>query len=246
MTARAGLLHTVPALAGTFQAAVLRRVPDAELVHLADPELLATAVRDGVTPAVHERVARHLRYLVDAGADALLVTCSSIGEAVEDAARSLPVPVLRVDAPMAAEAVELAAAAGRAAGRPGRIAVLATLAATLGPTGRLIERSSTDTAADVQVVAMVVEGAIAARDAGDRGTHDRLIQEAVRDADADVIVLAQASMAAAADAGAAAPVLTSPEGGVAALADALARTVAAAAGPAGPAGQVGSTASAMP
>lgn len=224
VTARAGLLHTVPALAGTFDAAVQRRLPDAQLVHLADPELLATAVRDGVTPAVRERVGRHLRYLADGGADALLVTCSSIGEAVEEAARDLAVPVLRVDAPMAAEAVERAADAGRAdGGRQGRIAVLATLAATLGPTGRLIERAAAAAAADVAVTAVVVEGAVAARDGGDKATHDRLIRQAVGEADADVIVLAQASMAAAAaDAGAAAPVLTSPEGGVAALVDALA------------------------
>ena len=235
MTARAGLLHTVPGLAGTFQSAVLRRLPDAELVHLADPEMLATAVRTGVTPAVRERVARHLRYLVDAGADAVLVTCSSIGEAVEEAAQTLPVPILRVDAPMAAEAVELAADAGRSAGRPGRIAVLATLAATLGPTGRLIERAAAEAASDVTVTARVVEGAVAARDAGDRAGHDRLIRQAVGEAEADVIVLAQASMAAAAvDAGAVAPVLTSPEGGVGALADALAGAVA----------QAGSTASA--
>jgi glutamate racemase len=227
VTARAGLLHTVPALAGTFQAAVQRRVAEVDLVHVADPELLATAVRDGVTPAVRERVARHLRYLADGGADALLVTCSSIGEAVEEAAQELAVPVLRVDAPMAAEAVELAADAGRSAGRSGRITVLATLAATLGPTGRLIERAAKTAAADVVVTAVVVDGAVAARDAGDRATHDRLIQQAVREADGDVLVLAQASMAAAAvDAGAGAPVLTSPEGGVAALADALAVAVA--------------------
>jgi glutamate racemase len=226
VTARAGLLHTVPALAGTFQSAVQRRLPDAHLVHVADPELLATAVREGVTPAVREQVARHLRYLVDAGAAAVLVTCSSIGEAVEEAARALPVPILRVDAPMAAEAVELAAETGRSAGRPGRIAVLATLAATLGPTGRLIERAAAAAGADVRVAAHVVEGAVAARDAGDRATHDRLIRDAVRAAEADVIVLAQASMAAAAvDAGATAPVLTSPEGGVGALADALAAAV---------------------
>jgi hypothetical protein len=73
------------------------------------------------------------------------------------------------------------------------------------------------------VTAGVVEGAVAARDAGDKAMHDGLIQEAVRRADADVLVLAQASMAAAAvDAGATVPVLTSPEGGVAALAQALA------------------------
>jgi hypothetical protein len=134
---------------------------------------------------------------------------------------------------MAAQAVELAVGSGRSAARPGRIAVLATLAATLGPTGRLIERAAAASSADVKVDARVVDGAVAARDAGDRATHDRLIREAVEAADADVVVLAQASMAAAAvDARGAVPVLTSPEGGVAALADALA------------AAQPGSTASA--
>jgi len=66
----------------------------------------------------------------------------------------------------------------------------------------------------------------AARAGGDQAGHDRLIAEAVRaataDAGADVIVLAQASMAAAAEsAGVAIPVLTSPAGGVALLAETL-------------------------
>ena len=224
MTVRAGLLHTVPALAGTFQSALLQRLPDVEAVHLADPALLATAVREGVTPEVRRRVAQHLRYLVDAGADAVLVTCSSIGEAVEEAAATLAVPVLRVDAPMTADAVAAASRAGAAAGRPGRIAVLATLAATLGPTGRLLERAAGD--ADVVVSSTVVDGAVAARNAGDQATHDRLVADAVTaaGADADVVVLAQASMAdAAAGAAVPVPVLTSPEGGIAALVAALGR-----------------------
>jgi hypothetical protein len=80
------------------------------------------------------------------------------------------------------------------------------------------------------VTASVVEGAAAARSAGDQATHDRLIAEAVRAAAgteagpgaAAAIVLAQASMAPAAEsAGVAVPVLTSPAGGVARLAEAL-------------------------
>jgi len=204
---RVGLLHTVPALAGTFQDLVARQQPDLRQVHLADADLLATAIRDGVTDEVVTRVRRHVGYLVEDGAAAVLVTCSSIGEAVEAAAADADVPVLRVDAPMAAEAVE-------AAGQGGRIAVLATLEATLGPTRRLIERAAAGTG--VTVEATIVDGAAAARAVGDLDEHDRLVRAAVEGVDADAIVLAQASMAQAVN-GLSRMTFTSPAGGVAAL-----------------------------
>lgn len=217
---RAGLLHTVPALAAPFQASVEGALPGVQLTHLVDPWLLSTAISDGVTDEVGRRVADHIGYLIDSGAEAVLVTCSSIGEAAEAAAATVGIPVLRVDAPMAEEAVAAADAAGRAAGRPGNIVVLATLQATLGPTGRLIHRAADAAAGDVRVDSLVVAEAADARNTGDSATHDRLIADAVGRAaeNADVIVLAQASMAQAiAGIRLPVPVLTSPEGGVAAL-----------------------------
>ena len=81
----AGLLHTVPALAPTFDALVADAVPGASREHVVDAWMLETAIAEGVTPEVSERVASHLRHLADSGADAILVTCSSIGEAAEAA-----------------------------------------------------------------------------------------------------------------------------------------------------------------
>lgn len=225
-----GLLHTVPALAETFEADLKALDPKLDAVHFADSWLLSTAISGGVTETVRTRVARDLQRLADAGARAILVTCSSIGEAVEQAAPGIGVPVLRVDAPMAREAVRIAAAG--TGGGPGRIAVLATLEATLGPTGRLIEREVAEAGAEVSVEASVVAGAVAARDAGRPDEHDRLIREAVAAAQADVIVLAQASMArAVGDLAVEVPVLTSPAGGMDALLSAVAQTIAAADGP---------------
>jgi hypothetical protein len=223
----AGLLHTVPALAPSFDALVAEAVPGARREHVVDAWMLETAIAEGVTPAVRDQVASHLRHLAESGADAVLVTCSSIGEAAEEAAAGIGIPVVRVDAAMAGEAARLARDAGS-----GRIAVLATNTATLGPTTRLIEREAARQGVDAVVTASVVEGAAAARSAGDQATHDRLIAEAVRAAAgpgteagpgaAAAIVLAQASMAPAAEsAGVAVPVLTSPAGGVARLAEAL-------------------------
>ena len=216
----AGLLHTVPALAARFDADLDAAAPGLRRLHVVDGWLLATAVASGVTPEVEAAVLAHVRHLAAAGASAVLVTCSSVGEAAEAAAERVDVPVLRVDAPMAREAAARAAAPGAR----GRVAVLATLASTLGPTGRLVERAAAEAGAAVRVEARVVDGAAAARESGDGDRADDLVARAVAEAaaGADAVVLAQASMAgAAARADAAVPVLTSPAGGLAALVGAL-------------------------
>jgi aspartate/glutamate racemase len=211
-----GVLHTVPALAPVFDGLIAAQAPELRRIHVADGWLLDTARRVGVTDAVRAAVVAHIQGLESGGARAVLVTCSSIGEAAESAAGQVGIPVLRVDAEMAAEAAQIAAAG------QGRITVLATLESTLGPTSRLVERATGGTPIDVR--SSVVPGAAEAADGGDRAAADALIADAVRAAasDADVIVLAQASMAGAAEAAAVAvPVLTSPAGGVRALLAAL-------------------------
>lgn len=216
----AGLLHTVASLAATFDALLDDSAPDVRRVHVIDARLLQTARQDGVTQAVLATVAAHARHLADCGADAVLVTCSSIGEAAEAAAGSLPIPVLRVDTAMAEQAVAIASGPSAR----GRIAVLATLDSTLGPTSRLVARAAARAGRSITVAPDVVAGAFAAQDAGDRAGAEALIAAAVaRLADnADVVVLAQASMAGAAQAAAVSvPVLTSPAGGVRSLLDAI-------------------------
>lgn len=98
--------------------------------------------------------------------------------------------------------------------------MLATLASTLGPTGRLIERDVTRAGARVEVVTTVVTGAADARASGNQAAHDAAVADAVALAadGPDVVVLAQASMAPAAQtADAPVPVLSSPASGVANL-----------------------------
>jgi aspartate/glutamate racemase len=213
---RLGMLHTVPALAARFDADLATAAPGSTAVHVVDANLLATAIATGVDAAIDAAVAAHVAHLAASGVDAVLVTCSSIGESVELAAAAVDVPVVRVDAAMASRAIDLAGAGGR-------IVVLATNTATPGPTGRLLERAGAAVAPPPSVRVEVVEGAASARAAGDVATHDSLIADAVRTAagEADVIVLAQASMAPAAEgAGVDVPVLTSPESALQAAIDA--------------------------
>jgi Asp/Glu/hydantoin racemase len=219
MAVTVGLLHTVPALAGQFEDLTAAALPGCRQLHLADPRLLAAALRDGVTAWVDDTAAAHAAYLAQAGAQAVLITCSSVGATADAARRRAGIPVCRVDAPMAQEAVTLAAA-----GPNRRVGVLATLASTLSPTADLLRQTAAAAGAEVELLAQVVDGAWAARAAGDAGRADQLTAAAIAAlADqVDAVVLAQASMAAAAAiVHGGPPVLTSPASGVAAFAAAV-------------------------
>ena len=99
--------------------------PEAQTFNIVDESLLANTIAAGrLTAATARRLAMYLGSAEEAGADAILVTCSSLGAAVEAARPFVGVPVLRVDELMADRAVRL----GR------RIGVIATLPTTLGPT----------------------------------------------------------------------------------------------------------------
>jgi Asp/Glu/hydantoin racemase len=212
-------VHTALVLPPTFSALAEELLPGHDVFHVLDESLLGVTRREGrLTPVTERRVLGHVVSAAEAGADAVLVTCSSIGPAVDASRPFVPVPVLRVDEPMADEAVRI----GR------RIGVLATLPTTLEPTAELVERRAIAAGEDVEVVARVADGAFDALSSGDRERHDELVGGALRElaGDVDVIVLAQATMARVADAlpeeDRPVPILSSPRLGVQRLAEVLA------------------------
>ncbi|WP_246787918.1 aspartate/glutamate racemase family protein [Bradyrhizobium sp. CCBAU 53421] len=152
---------------------------------------------------------------VDAGAQAVLVTCSSLGPAVDMAMPLCPVPLFRVDDGMAIEAIE----------RGNRIAVLATLASTLEPTTQLIKHHAARLGRHASIASHLCEGAFDKLRSGEKLAHDALVREGLASVvgSVDVVVLAQASMAnALLEVGATqVPVLTSPELGVLYMSSAL-------------------------
>ncbi|MEV0410505.1 aspartate/glutamate racemase family protein [Streptomyces sp. NPDC050448] len=197
------LLHTSPVHVPVFDALRDRDHPGAVLRHLVVPELLdraRTQGPDSVVPA--------LWTLLDGAGGPVLVTCSSIGGVAESLAPELGVPVLRVDRPMAAEAVRTGP----------RIAVLATVESTLAPTAALVAEEAARAGRPVSITTRVIEDAWPRFEAGDTAGYLGLVAEAA-DAvtGADAIVLAQASMADAAPlATTATPVFSSPAPGLAA------------------------------
>ncbi|MDI1250425.1 MAG: aspartate/glutamate racemase family protein [Lacunisphaera sp.] len=201
------LIHTSATLVPVFAQLCKEKLPQVDTFNIVDDSLVRQiGAQGGITPAIAARVAGYIGSAASGGADYILVTCSSIGPAVEAAAPAIRVPVLRVDQPMADQAVRT----GR------RIGVIATLATTLDPTADLVRRRAALAGRPLVLTARLCAGAFEALMAGDAAQHDALVGAALRElaTQVDVILLAQASMARVVDTLAAAdrrvPILASP------------------------------------
>ena len=181
-------------------------------MNLLDDSLSADLARsaEGLGERMTARFVALAGYAIGAGAQGILFTCSAFGPCIDAVAARWPyLPVLKPNEAM----IDAAVRAATAGGRGGRIGLIATYAPTL-------TSMPAEFPAGVEVIPVFAEGALAALDAGDPSTHDRLAAEAARAAHeqgCDVIALAQFSLARAAPAVARAvplPVLTTPESAV--------------------------------
>ena len=203
-------VHTALAMVEPTTELFKKHLPDVKLNHIVDDSLIQEVIINNmVTPSVAKRLMNCFFMAVDAGADIIFNTCSSIGEIAQMARKTVPIPLLKIDDPMAIEAVNIFS----------RIGVLATLPTTLEPTANLLKSVAADSGKEIQVTEGLAEGAFEAVMSGDRETHDNLILEAseiVADK-VEVIVLAQGSMARMEKKlvqVSGKPVLSSPESGV--------------------------------
>jgi Asp/Glu/hydantoin racemase len=202
-----GLVHTSATLVPVFAQLCKDKLPGVNVFNIADDSLVKGIIASGsLTPVIARRVASYLESAELAGADYIMVTCSSIGPAVEAGAKLIGVPVLRVDQPMADKAVTT----GK------KIGVVATLRTTLEPTADLISRRADKAGKKIELMSRLCEGAFEALMSGDAATHDAKVAAALKELsqEVDVIVLAQASMARVVDTLAPAdkrvPILASP------------------------------------
>jgi Asp/Glu/hydantoin racemase len=175
------------------------------VVNVVDDTLLAYAREHGVDERLRRRMRHYFLSAADAGADLILNACSSVGETVDPARAAVPVPIVKIDEAMAERAVR----AGR------RLAVVATVASTLGPTCRLLRAKAAAAGRDPQLTEHLCEGAFDLLLAGRTAEHDAVVTQAVvaLARDHDGVVFAQASMARlepALAAQVAGPLFTSP------------------------------------
>lgn len=187
-----------------------------EMVSWKDPSILQEAIDNSyVTKTAAARLIAMYTEAINAGCDAIINLCSSVGEvadAAQNIAKYIGVPIVRVDEEMC-----------RDAARKGtNIAVMATLQSTLEPTKNTIKRVAREIGKNVNLVDVLVDGAFGL---SQDEFKKRMLEEAGKVADkVDVILFAQGSMAYCEDVIAKAynkTVLSSPRYGAKALKAAL-------------------------
>lgn len=204
------LIHAVTVAMAPVQDAFRRLWPEARCSNLLDDTLGPDLERDGeLTARMRARIGALADHAAATGAAGILFTCSAFGEAIEEVAARLPLPVLKPNEAM----FEAALDAGDSIGMP---ATFGPAVEGMGEEFRSLAAQHGRSAATIRTVC--VPEAMAALRAGDGLLHDRLLARGAPELrDSDAVLLAQFSTARAEQAVAAAldlPVLTSPSSAV--------------------------------
>lgn len=161
--------------------------PDIEIYNICDDTLLLETLDAGqLTNNVSMRILSYAKAAESAGADVVMVTCTSVNEAAKYARKFSNVPVFNIDEPVAKMTVD----AGT------KIGVLATLPTSPKGTVRLLREEAERQGKEIEIVTKVVDGAYDILVAGDRKKHDEMVVEALYQLaeEVDVITFAQISM----------------------------------------------------
>ena len=209
---RVALIHATPVSMGPIHAAFASGWPQARIVNLLDDSLADDrAETPELTDRMFERFAILSRYAFDAGAEAILFTCSAFGPAIARAAQRLPIPVLKPNEAM----FEAAMSCGE------RIGMLTTFAPSVAPLQAEFDEAASNRRPAPRLETLVVEDAMKALRDGDVDTHNRLLAEKAGELGAcDAVMLAQFSTSRAlkdVQAKVGVPVLTAPDAAVAKL-----------------------------
>lgn len=188
MNKKVAVIHTSFVSVNDLKDLFKEIIPSVKLINIVDDSLLAEVLeKGGLTNNVTRRICAYAIEAQAMGVDIILNQCSSVGEAVDVARKMINIPYIKVDEPMAEEAVRIG----------GNISVIATVPTTLGPSVRLIEKTAVDMNKDINIKRCLVEGAFDALvKEGNRDKHNNMVLETVKEEaqKADAIVLAQGSM----------------------------------------------------
>jgi len=206
MIKKIGFVHTGVAIADMFKPMIAERLPGVATFHIVDDSLIQDLLHEEqFTPSILKRLCNQVELAEEAGAELIMVTCSSIAPGVDVARKMVTVPVMKVDEPMAEKAVSLSE----------NIGVMATAKTTMTPSVNLIQEKAAEAGKQVTIHPTLSSEAFDCFLRGDMQTHDRIVKKAAQQlkGKVGVIVLAQASMGHLAEAIeeiAGVPVLKSP------------------------------------
>lgn len=203
-TRKVALIHTTPLVEEVFRS-IAEDFPALDLEHVTDASLFDRATS---TPGLEfDRCVLELCRKADkaaaSGAEAIVVTCSTLGPATDVVNAVSPMPVVRIDRPMAVEA----------AGQGDSIGLIATQESNLEASIRMLQEAARQRGKErIGIRTILCTEAFDALKNNDPDLHDRLVGQRIDELapEVEAVVLAQASMTSAAAHPRSVPVLTSP------------------------------------
>ena len=180
------IIHTTMATVSTMPKMIAEMYNDKfEIVNVLDDSMLNEIKAKGnLTKEVIQRFVQYCIIAEQNKSDAILLACSSIGEAGTIARKVVNIPLFKIDEPMA-----------NMASKGKNILVLGTVQSTLKPSCQLIESMiSPDQKVSMKLIPNVFD-----LYSTNKELHDQKIAEVVKEnaSEFDTVVLAQASMAGA-------------------------------------------------
>ena len=144
------LIHTVQPLLNVFYKLGADLLPGVQLRHVLDEPLLERVRQRGyLSPEDSDQLQTHVAVAEQIGANAVLVTCSTVSPCVDDVLPAAGLPVLKIDEEMIKNAVKYGST----------LSVVATASTTLEPTRLLLESQADATNKQIEIELVLVEDA---------------------------------------------------------------------------------------
>ena len=206
MSIKIGLVHATMNSIQPILHAFHAHHPSVDLINVMDEGLIWELNKTNeITQDMTRRLIDIASKAESAGADAILLTCSSFSPNVEGFKHLFSVPIISSDESMLNEAVKIG----------GKIGVIATVAKAGPTTTNLLYETAEKQCKEIEVETVVITDAFQALQKGDQAKHDEMIHAEIDklSAHCDVVLIAQYSMARAMDSyeRGAMPILTGPE-----------------------------------
>jgi Asp/Glu/hydantoin racemase len=189
IASRAVILHASRAAVDCVAEYYAAQAPEIEFTHLLDDGVMRMLRAEDWPNAIRRLAAMADMARAEYGSSCGVLTCSALPpKALDELKQRSPIPLFKIDEPMARLAVRTAT----------NIGVLSTFPATQQTTHDLLVAEARRAGIQITLVEQMNAAPLQALLAGDRETHDRLFFESCEcfaQRDIGVLVLAQVSMA---------------------------------------------------
>lgn len=181
------LIHTVQSVLNTFESDVKKVIKNVKITNILDEFLASdTGEKGEFTMNNKNRLFQIIKCAEMTEADAIVVTCSTLSEVVEDIRGFVHIPIITIDSAMITRAVELGT----------NITVMATAESTLAPTTNKLLKEAKRINKEININVICCPEAYSAIKNGNNMLHNEILKrKALEIKQQDVVVLAQASMA---------------------------------------------------